>query len=360
MDTYAEIRPPPEFEHLFPVIGIPKNRNYQVQINEDCGLEYSNINEDDEDREKIIMDREILRNAIKIMNEMNESISNDSTSDSMTDEYFEELSNDWIENIESMKGTRRMIPKSEKVKWSEDLNRRKIFVGNVPFNCTQEDFESCFTNIPGIHKADIVKGYRDDSRGIGFVTMNSIADAEDLKSRNDIKCKGRILRFYPYQNSTVKNTLDSTNNYIHIDGIPDGKDRHWLKEIFSEYEPFHRFFIAIDHNTGKRKNTGFLDIVDDHKYDRLISSKFHAVVLDNEKYRAIPVSDSKGRPKRVKDQKLKVTDDTVILTTTRYKQKTLIKNKYRKSTKKDQLLSAMIIEEHKGHARERSGKRFRR
>src|SRR5437870_11420355 len=32
----------------------------------------------------------------------------------------------------------------------------KIFVGNIPYQCTQEEFEKCFQNINGFMKAEII------------------------------------------------------------------------------------------------------------------------------------------------------------------------------------------------------------
>ena len=345
MNNYNEIRPPPGFEHMFPVVEFPESRDYLVKLDGSDSDADSNSNYDTVS-EAIHVDHDTLRNKINLIGE----------SDDETSEGIDEN----IESGDESNSSKKLKPKSEKVRWNEDINRRKIFVGNVPFNCTQEEFELCFADVPGVFKADIVRGNHDDSRGIGFVTMNSIGDAEDLKARNDIKCKGRSLRFYPYQNNASKNAMESVNNYVYIDGIPADKDREWLKTVFSEYQPFNRYFVALDHNTGQKKSTGFLDLIDDYKYDRLLGSKYHAVITSESQSRAIPMSDSKGKPKRVRDQKVMIPEDALILSTARYRQKTIIRNKNRKSMRKDQLLSAMIIEEHKGHARERSGKRFRR
>lgn len=219
-------------------------------------------------------------------------------------------------------------------KLPEDLNRRKVFVGNVPFNCTQEEFDQCFENVSGIYKADIVRGHKDISRGIGFVTMNTVDGADLLRRRTDIKCKGRALRFYAYQNNTCKGTMENVNNYVFIDGIPEDKNRAWLLEAFKPYGPFNRCFVAVNHETGEKRTTGFLDVVDDNKYERIVSNKYHTIV-DSE-------------------------DESVTLTITKYRQKAIIKAKPRRGAKKEQLMSAMIIDEHRGHARERSGKRFRK
>jgi RNA recognition motif-containing protein len=361
MDIYNEIRPPPGFEHLFPVVEMPESRNYLVRINEtDKSNQSDGEDPDDSDHSlelpkglPIPTDPAEYQRSINLMGGSDEESSNDIEIDQSDNES---------ENQNSSNDSKTTRPKSEKVKWSEDINKRKIFVGNVPFNCTQEEFEECFADILGVYKADIVKGHRDDSRGIGFVTMNSIADAEDLKSRHDIKCKGRFLRFYPYQNNASKNSMESVNNYIYIDGIPEDKDRKWLGDVFSDYGPFHRYFVAINHDTGERRSTGFLDLVDDYKYEKLLNNKYHVIgKRDDGTDRAISINDSKGKSKRIKvEPKIIVPENSIILTTARYRQKTIIKNKYRRSARKDQLLSAMIIEEHKGHARERSGKRFRR
>lgn len=214
-------------------------------------------------------------------------------------------------------------------------SNKKIFVGNVPFNCSQEEFEKCFDSVQGVIKAEIVKGVRDDSRGIGFITMNSERDAELLKNREDIKCKGRTLRFYPYQTHSIKNKSEPNNNYVYIEGVPIDKDRTWLKEVFKDYGPFNRYFIYVNQDTGERKTSALLDLADDKKYDKIIGIKTH--------YVKDPVGNF---------------GEQIVLTAVRYKQKNTLKYKPRKNAKKEQLLSAMIIEENKESARERSGKRF--
>src|SRR6185503_1628656 len=111
----------------------------------------------------------------------------------------------------------------------------KIFVGNVPYQCTQEEFEKCFQNIDGFIKAEIITIYKTNmSRGFGFVTMRSVYEAELLKHRYDILFKGRTLRFTSYQNENSKLVMENLNNYVFVDGIPDGKNRQWLKFFFSE------------------------------------------------------------------------------------------------------------------------------
>lgn len=194
----------------------------------------------------------------------------------------------------------------------------KIFVGNVPYQCTQEEFEKCFEKIEGFVKAEIITMYKTNmSRGFGFITLKSLHDAEKLKHRNDIFFKGRNLRFTNYQGDTIdklfddnynyksiidKNIIDkdyvnkkniitkhvvrkqfgnhSLNNYVYVYGIPFGKNKTWLRESFSNYEPIGKCFISINHNTGEIKNNGIIEILDDLCYKSILSKKYH-VIDDN-------------------------------------------------------------------------------
>ncbi len=167
-------------------------------------------------------------------------------------------------------------------------NTCKIFVGNVPYHCTQVDFEKCFENVDGFIKAEVVTIFKTNmSRGFGFVTMRSFYDGEKLKRRNDITFKGRVLRFTSYQ----QNDNDcETNNYIFVNNIPPGKNKIWLRNIFSDYEPIQKCFIMMNHESGEIKNCGIIEVLDDTKYKSIIAKKYHnidEIVLETTKYKSL-------------------------------------------------------------------------
>jgi hypothetical protein len=75
----------------------------------------------------------------------------------------------------------------------------KVFVGNVPFSYNMKDFKECFENVPGFIKAEIVcKPNCENSRGFGFVTLDSENNMKNLIGKTDIQFKDRILRFTEY------------------------------------------------------------------------------------------------------------------------------------------------------------------
>ncbi len=78
--------------------------------------------------------------------------------------------------------------------------KNKIFVGNVPFHCTRDEFQECFKHLEGFETADIIRRYKSKlSRGFGFVVFKDEDQANKLLDMDDIMLKDRVLRFSPYE-----------------------------------------------------------------------------------------------------------------------------------------------------------------
>ena len=150
---------------------------------------------------------------------------------------------------------------------------RKIFVGNVPYECTQEIFENTFRNMDGFINAEIVSDKNSGTcRGFGFVTLNTSENARNLLKRTDININGRDLRLTPYT-STQKYADVNRAGYICIDNIPDNRDRRYLRELFAGY-PLGKYYIRTDIYTGESKNNGIVEILSVSKYKELVSAGF--------------------------------------------------------------------------------------
>lgn len=134
---------------------------------------------------------------------------------------------------------------------SEELtveNGCKIFVGNVPFQCTREDFQSCFSNMEGFVTADIIRRFRSKiSRGFGFVVFGNQEQANKLLLREDITLKDRTLRFSTYDSKTEEdNTEQSVRQQrqqkpkeryftIFVKGLPNETSSEQLAAMFQQY-----------------------------------------------------------------------------------------------------------------------------
>ena len=171
-----------------------------------------------------------------------------------------------------------MISRNNRIHYIEK-KEHKLFVGNVPYNCSQYDFFNCFKDHDGFINAElIINSHTKISRGFGFVSIKTKLQARNLKN-NSIFLKDRELRFTDYQNNITTNSYDSNNNYIYVSNIPEKKNREWLRNYFTDYEPIGRYMILTNHQTGKAKSCGVIEILKNNKYKELLSK--HYITRDN-------------------------------------------------------------------------------
>lgn len=158
-------------------------------------------------------------------------------------------------------------------------NLSKVFVGNVPFNCSQKEFEKCFENMEGYVRSDIIyKQGTNLSRGFGFVTFNNSENANNLIKTGNIIFKDRQLRFTEYTLFNVNNVnnvkFKNDKNLLIVKNLDETISRDKLYEIFSEYGNVGRYFIITDVNTGTLKNSAIIEIIDNSVYEKLLSMKY--------------------------------------------------------------------------------------
>jgi len=189
----------------------------------------------------------------------------------------------------------------------------RVFVGNVPYHCTQVEFEKIFKNMDGFIKAEIITDQKTQlSRGFGFVTLTSYRYAEKLKQHTNIIFKNRLLRFTTY-NETFNVSLENKNNYVLIRGIPpDCCNREWLLQHFIKYAPLGKYFIITNKVSGEPTTNGIIEILDDTKYKNVIKKKYHTV-------------------------------DNIVVETCKYKKSILNFPNYRKSQKKTNIEKSNIL-----------------
>lgn len=188
----------------------------------------------------------------------------------------------------------------------------KVFVGNVPFQCSQTEFNECFIKITGFIKAEIV--YKSDtlnSRGFGFLTFDCQENAKSIIGNNTIEFKNRILRFTEYSqhndiekenflndklNDHIQNsyfTDSNINTIFSISNIKNGINnknflivkntgkitREILFDIFEKYGKVGRHYIASDRETGDSKTYAIIEMLNYHEYLSLLKQK--KIKIDN-------------------------------------------------------------------------------
>lgn len=149
----------------------------------------------------------------------------------------------------------------------EKLTFHKIFVGNVPYECTDKEFRDVFKNVSGYVSADIKRKKNSIiSRGFGFVVLKTKPDVETLLSTTII-LKNRKLRLLTYDMGIKKNTKIE-ENILYINNIPPFISLDALIEKISEIGTITKFTVKYNTNI----ICGELLFKNKSAYDRAITS----------------------------------------------------------------------------------------
>lgn len=153
----------------------------------------------------------------------------------------------------------------------------KIFVGNVPFQCTREEFIECFKKYNGFIDGDIVnKLNSDNSRGFGFISFKNQSNANEFLTCNEpVILKNRILRFTKYDTNDKKITKNKINdkNYIFVKNISKEVKPDEVRSIFACYGDVGSCFINTNILTGESKGTAVVEMIDQDVFNRLLMLK---------------------------------------------------------------------------------------
>lgn len=191
----------------------------------------------------------------------------------------------------------------------------KVFVGNVPFNCTSIDFERCFKGMIGYQTGEVIKRYN-QTLGFGYVVFDTKENGTKLMDGRDIIIKNRKLRFSEFnfgndeslrwsnenniQNETdvERNNRDipfpiQKNNFLFIRNVEKDLTEKELRSIFEKYGEMETCHINIDNTTKKSKGTAVIKYKDDKIYNDIIGDQIkiddyefiELKYLSNERYK---------------------------------------------------------------------------
>ena len=188
----------------------------------------------------------------------------------------------------------------------------KVFVGNVPYKCTSEEFAKCFENMDGYINAEIVTKHESSqemdsseiTRGFGFVTFNTAENARKIAQRTDIILKNRSLRFTEY-NPHVTNSGTNNKNYLYVRNIPPHYDRDDVKQLFTEYGELGACFINTDTKTGLSRGSAVIEIKNCATFETLLSER----IIETSSGQFVEVSRWKNKLSHQHQRPYKITID---------------------------------------------------
>ena len=141
---------------------------------------------------------------------------------------------------------------------------KKIFVGNVPFDCNNIDFKECFKNVDGYISADLI-----NMRGFGFVEVETQYDRDNIINNGVFFIKNRKLRLSVYD-LTSKHTVE-VSSFIKLENISSNISREDIQNEFKNFCKIGKCFIDTNRITGEKLSTGMVEVFDVEVLHQLLS-----------------------------------------------------------------------------------------
>ncbi|XP_047312202.1 28 kDa ribonucleoprotein, chloroplastic-like [Impatiens glandulifera] len=189
---------------------------------------------------------------------------------------------------------------------SEDA---KVFVGNLSYDVDSEKLAQLFDQAGVVEVAEVIYNREtDQSRGFGFVTMSSVAEAEKaVEMFNRYEIDGRLLTVnkaaprgskperaprssFPSSGSS----FGQPSNKIYVGNLPWSVDSDRLQQVFSKYGKVLDARVVIDRETGRSRGFGFVSMSNEDEQNEAITN-LDGQSLDG---RAIRANVAEERPRR--------------------------------------------------------------
>ena len=154
----------------------------------------------------------------------------------------------------------------------------KVFVGNVPFDCTNIEFKEAFNSVEGCINAELIqRSQSNNTRGFGFITFSSnLLASHFLEKKEKIILKERTLRFTKYYDSNdsdfITNNLKKNN--IFVSNIPKYFDNDQFINLFSQFGKILIGYINKDLNSKRKTNTGIIEFDNNESCNKALDLKF--------------------------------------------------------------------------------------
>ena len=117
-----------------------------------------------------------------------------------------------------------------------DINVNKVFVGNVPYQCTREEFQDCFKDMEGFINADIIRRYKSKlTRGFGFVVFETKEQSATIMKNDTIELKDRFLRFSEYSFDKTEQTKEGKVYQVFVNNLKAETTEKQFNEALSHY-----------------------------------------------------------------------------------------------------------------------------
>uniref|UniRef100_A0A8D2QMY4 RRM domain-containing protein n=1 Tax=Zosterops lateralis melanops TaxID=1220523 RepID=A0A8D2QMY4_ZOSLA len=162
--------------------------------------------------------------------------------------------------------------------WGEPEQLRKLFIGGLSFETTDESLRSHFEQWGTLTDCVVMRDPNTKrSRGFGFVTYSSVEEVDDSQRPGCHRVPGAVPVPGTVPIDSQRPGAHLTVKKIFVGGIKEDTEEHHLREYFGQYGKIEVIEIMTDRGSGKKRGFAFVTFDDHDSVDKIVIQKYHTV-----------------------------------------------------------------------------------
>jgi len=188
--------------------------------------------------------------------------------------------------------------------------QRKLFIGGLNFDTTNEDFRHYFSKFGDVTDSIIMTDKATGkSRGFGFIVYSHISMVDEVMDKRPHTLDGRTIspkRAVSKEETEKNNGALSQVKKIFVGGIKEDTEEEHIREVFRKFGEIESIEVLVDRDTQKKRGFAFVTFLDHDVVDKIVTLKTHTINGHScEVKKAIPKTDIKkfkGDDRRERDR----------------------------------------------------------
>uniref|UniRef100_A0AC34GVJ2 RRM domain-containing protein n=1 Tax=Panagrolaimus sp. ES5 TaxID=591445 RepID=A0AC34GVJ2_9BILA len=163
----------------------------------------------------------------------------------------------------------------------KDEQYRKLFVGGLSLQMTEEDLRTFYSQFGTITDCVVMKDpHTRRSRGFGFVTFTSMDEIDKAMNARPHVIHDKTIdpkRAVPRE-ASQKNEANMSTKRLYVSGVRDDHTEKDFEDYFSKYGGIEKVEIIKDKSTGKYRGFAFISFDDYDPVDKCCLERQHMIL----------------------------------------------------------------------------------